>query len=78
MMAGVRASSEGGLGRLSCQDLSAHIWGVVSDASCQRVPVLVPVFGTLLAVSEPRVTSEPSCTQREVTSEHTSHPGHLI
>lgn len=54
VMSGVKVSSEGGLGWLSCQDHSAHIWGVISDASCQPqpVPVLVPVLGTLLAVSE--------------------------
>lgn len=72
LMAGVRASSGGGLGRLPCQDLSAHIWGVVSDASCQHLSLSQFLAPCWQCLSRRVVPVEPSCTQREVRSEHTS------
>lgn len=72
LMAGVRASSGGGLGRLPCQDLSAHIWGVVSDASCQHLSLSQFLAPCWQCLSRRVMSVEPSCTQREVRSEHTS------
>lgn len=82
VMAGVRASSEGGLGRLPCEDLSARIWGwLVMHLASQSLSLSqfsAPCWQCLSA----RVTSaevrEPPFTQREVRSEHTSPPGDLI
>lgn len=81
-MAGVRASLEGGVGRLYFEDLSAYIWrGLVMHLPSQSLPssqFLAPCWSCLSERVTAAEEREPSFTQREVRSERTSHLGDLI